>query len=297
MNQEIELDQTGHAGGQASALLSAALAAAQTAAQTAAERARRRAAAQTELARAAERQAERMSQTGRAAAERAQAVDRRNQEQRARTEEAVRHRQWGLKPTSEWLHDNPLSAAAAWANADVHRGDPIAARHAEQWETVFKKEDIDLDEVRANAEAAVAEAEQRQQAEAPARQETGPDLAGDAVTAAVIGGAVVAGAADIADALDHDGDAGSESASAAAAATTGSAIDADGPETSQPSTGREQWTAYADGAAVAALGGRGVSTPPGEVLAAASKAPDIAASAADAAGPAIQPGQQPGIER
>ena len=32
-----------------------------------------------------------------------------------RAEQAVHHRQWGLKPTSQWLHDSPLSAAAAWA--------------------------------------------------------------------------------------------------------------------------------------------------------------------------------------
>jgi hypothetical protein len=269
------MDQHSHAARQMAALLSAALAAAQAAAQVSAERARKHAQSAAEQERAAQRQAEQMSREQRVAAQQDQqqgAAALRETQRQARATEAVRHRQWGLKPTSQWLHDNPLSAAAAWASADVHRSDdPVAARHAEQWETIFKKENIDIDHVRSNAPAAVAAAEQQPASTSSAA--TGTDvgeLAGEVAVADVARSAVLAGAADVAHSLDHR---------------------------HTMSTGNAQWTAYADGAPAATLGGRGVSTPPGQVLAAARATPDLASTAASSAGRTVELVTQSGLER
>ncbi|SOD72925.1 hypothetical protein SAMN05892883_2239 [Jatrophihabitans sp. GAS493] len=270
--QEVEMDQHGHAGRQLSALLSAALAAAQSAAQVAADRARKQAQAATQEARDSERQVEQLSREQRLQVQQEQqraAAAQREAERQARAEQSVRHRQWGLKPTSQWLHDNPLSAAAAWASADVHRGDdPVAARHAEQWEAIFKKENIDVEDVRSNAPAAVAAAEQT-----PASAQPGVDagdVAGELIVAEVAGSAVLSGAVDVAHALEHEH----------AMATDGA-----------------QWTAYADGAPTAALGGRGVSTPPTQVLSAAREAPDLASTTAASRSWATELVTRTGLER
>jgi hypothetical protein len=269
-NHEVELDQHGEAGRQVSALLSAALAAAQAAAQVSAQRARdttRQADQQT-------RQAEQQTREQQRQAQQAEAAAQRQLERQQRTEQAVRHRQWGLKPTAQWLHDNPLSAAAAWASADVHRGDdPVAARHAEQWETVFKREGIDVDDVRTNAPAAVAAAEQEQgTAASPSSTTPEPvELAGELAAAEVATGAVVAGAVDVA---------------AAEAA-----------QHAHSAAGSSQWSAYADGAPAAALGGRGVSTPPSQVLAKARETPDLAATAPQGAARAVELVNSNGLDR
>jgi len=280
---EVELDAHEHAGRQLSALLSAALAAAQSAAQVAADKARERSRIAEQQAREANRQAELMTREQQRDAQQAEQARRqielaaqRQAERQARTEESVRHRHWNLKPSSQWLHDNPLSAAAAWASADVHRAeDPVAARHAEQWETIFKKENINVDDIRANAPAAVAAAEQ-QEAPNPAAAAAEPaELAGELAAAEVASTAVVAGAVDVANALETE----REKVAGASAA------------------GSSQWTAYADGAPAAALGGRGVSTPPNHVLAFARENPDLAASTATVAGRQTQLAPPAGIER
>lgn len=268
-DHEVELDQHSDAGRHIQALLSAALAAAQAGAQVAAQRARqhqRDADQQT-------REAQQLSRAQQREAALAQQAAQRQLERQQRTEQAVRHRQWGLKPTAQWLHDNPLSAAAAWASADVHRGDdPVAARHAEQWETVFKREGIDVADVRADAPAAVAALEQQHHpsststsaAAAPA------EMADDLAAVEVATGAVIAGAVDVAAAeIAEHGHAGSGS----------------------------QWSAYADGAPAAALGGRGVSTPPNQVLAKARETPDLAATAPQGTARAVELVHSNGVER
>lgn len=183
------------------------------------------------------------------------------------------HRQWGLKPTCQWLHDNPLSAAAAWASADVHRGDdPVAARHAEHWETVFKREGIDVYDVRANAPAAVAAAEQQQGAAAssPTSAEAA-EMGGELAAAEAATGAVVAGAVDVAAAevADH----------------------------ARSAAGSSHWSAYADGAPAAALGDRGVSTPPSQVLAKARETADLVATAPQGAARAVELVNSTGLDR
>lgn len=243
---EVELDQHGEAGRQLSALLSAALAAAQMSAQVTAQRSRER----TRDADQQTRVAGQLTRDQQRQRERANIDAQRQLGRQQRAEQAVRHRQWSLRPTAQWLHDNPLSAAAAWASADAHRdNDPVAARHAAQWETVFTRGGIDLADVRADAPAALATSARHQatsSASVADRVEvTGEQAAAEVATAAVVSGAV--------DAAEH-----------AAAAEAGDA----------------QWTAYADGAPAAALGGRGVSTPPSHVLAVARATPDPAASAA-----------------
>jgi hypothetical protein len=267
-NEEVELNQHGEAGRQVSALLSAALAAAQAGAQVAAHRARER----TRQAEQQTRRAEQQTREQQRQAQQDDAAVQRQLERQQRTELAVRHRQWGLKPTSQWLHDNPLSAAAAWASADVYRGgDPVAARHAEQWETVFQREGIDVDDVRANAPAAVAAAEQEQgTASAPATAEPA-EVAGELSAAEVATAAVVAGAVDVA---------------AAEVA-----------EHAHNAAGSSQWSAYADGAPTAALGGRGVSTPPNQVLAQARETPDLAATASAGAARAVELVHTNGLDR
>ena len=82
----------------------------------------------------------------------------------------------------------------------------------------------------------------------------------------VAGTAVVAGAVDVAHALEAQRD------KVAGASTAGSS----------------QWTAYADGAPAAALGGRGVSTPPNQVLARAREHPDLGTTNAAPAGRAVE---------
>jgi hypothetical protein len=266
-NDEVELNQHGEAGRQVSALLSAALAAAQAGAQVAAHRARER----TRQADQQTRRAEQQTREQQRQAQQDEAAVQGQLERQQRTELAVRHRQWGLKPTSQWLHDNPLSAAAAWASADVYRGgDPVAARHAEQWETVFQREGIDVDDVRANAPAAVAAAEQEQgTVSAPATAEP-VEVAGGLTAAEVATAAVVAGAVDVAAAevAEHAHTAGSS-----------------------------QWSAYADGAPTAALGGRGVSTPPNQVLAQARETPDLAATPYQGAARAVELVHTNGLDR
>lgn len=156
-NSEVELDQHGEAGRQISALLSAALAAAQAADQVAAHRARERARHSEQQG----QQAEQLTREQQRQAQQADVTAQRQLERQERTEQTVRHRQLGLKHIAKWLHENPLSAAGAWSSADVRRGeDPVAARHADEWETVFAREGIDVADVRANAPAAVAAAEQ-----------------------------------------------------------------------------------------------------------------------------------------
>lgn len=267
-NQEVDLDQHGEAGRQVSALLSAALAAAQAAAQVAAQRTRqdsRQSDQQT-------RQAEQQTREQRCQAQQADAAAQRQLERQQRTEQAVRHRQWGLKPTAQWLHDNPLSAAAAWSSAEVHRGDdPVAARHAEQWETVFKREGIDVDDVRANAPAAVAAAEQEHGVAGPSPTSEPAEMAGELAAAEVAARAVVAGAVDVtaAEVAEH----------------------------AHRAAGASQWSAYADGAPAAALGGRGVSTPPNQVLAQARETPDLAATAPQGATRAVELVQSSGVDQ
>lgn len=269
-NHEVDLDQHGDAGRQVSALLSAALAAAQAAAQVSAQRSRNT----TRQADQQSRQAEQQTREQQRAAQQVDAAAQRQLERQQRTEQAVRHRQWGLKPTAQWLHDNPLSAAAAWSSAEVHRGeDPVAARHAEQWETVFKREGIDVDDVRANAPAAVAAAEQAQAHDQAAGSSTPTEpaeMAGELAAAEVAVGAVVAGAVDVA-------------AAEVAEHVRGAA-------------GSSQWSAYADGAPAAVLGGRGVSTPPNQVLARARETPDVAATAPQGAR-AVELVPSSGVER
>ncbi len=269
MSNETELDQQGEAGRQLSALLSAALAAAQAGAQVAAQRLRHR----THQADEQTRQAEQQTREQQRQAQLAEAAAQRQLERQQRAEQAVRHRQWGLKPTSLWLHDNPLSAAAAWASADVHRSDdPVAARHAEQWETVFKREGIDVDDVRANASAAVTAAEQAKDPAAGPLATAGPaEMAGDLAAAEVAAGAVIGGAVDAA---------GAEFA-----------------EHAHSAGGASQWSAYADGAPAAALGGRGVSTPPNQVLAQAREAPDLAAAAPQRAARTFELARTSGLDR
>jgi hypothetical protein len=266
---ETELDQHGEAGRQLSALLSAALAAAQAAAQVAAQRARQR----THQSDQQTRQAEQQTREQQRHAQLAQAAAQRQLARQQRAEQAVRHRQWGLKPTSQWLHDNPLSAAAAWASADVHRSDdPVAVRHAEQWETIFKREGIDVDDVRANAPAAVAAAEQAHgPAEGPSTTAESAGMAGELAAAEVATGAVVAGVVDVA---------------AAELA-----------EHAHTAAGTSQWSAYADGAPTAALGGRGVSTPPTQVLTHARQTPDLAATAPQSAARTVELVQTSGLDR
>lgn len=261
-NSEVELDQHSEAGRQVSALLSAALAAAQAAAQVSAQRSRdtrRQADQQT-------RQAEQLSREQQRQTQQLDAAAQRQLERQQRTEQAVRHRQWGLAPTAEWLHDNPLSAAAAWASADVYRGnDPVAARHADQWETVFKREGIDVDDVRANAPAAVAAAEQDQGTAVASSTSTEPvEVAGELAAAEVATGAVLAGAVDVAAELAEHGPGASSAA------------------------GTSHWSAYADGAPAAALGGRGVSTPPNQVLTKVRETPDLATTAPQGATRAVE---------
>ncbi len=265
--REVELDQHGQAGRQVSALLSAALAAAQAAAQVAAQRARQH----TRQAEQHTRQAEQRTREHQRQAQQADAAVQRQLERQQRTEQSVRHRQWGLKPTAQWLHDNPLSAAAAWASADVHRGDdPVAVRHAAQWERVFQREGIDVDDVRANAPAAVAAAEQAHGTATGSSTSGGPaEVAGELAAAEVAAGAVVAGAVDVAEVAGQGHGPG--------AAT--------------------QWSAYADGAPAAALGGRGVSIPPRQVLAQARETPDLAATAAQGSTRAAELIPSTGLDR
>lgn len=274
MSDEVELDQHSHAGRHLSALLSAALAAAQAGAQVAAGRSRHRARAADQRTRDASRLGEQLTREQQREAQQRQQAQRqtelatqRQAERQTRTEQAVRHRQWGIKPTSQWLHDNPLSAAAAWASADVRRGDdPVAARHAQQWETVFSREGIDIDDVRANAPSAVAAAEHQTLPASPPAAAEPVELTGEIAAVEVAGTAVVAGAVDVAHALEAQRD------KVAGASTAGSS----------------QWTAYADGAPAAALGGRGVSTPPNQVLARAREHPDLGTTNAAPAGRAVE---------
>lgn len=199
---EVELDIAHeHAGRQVSALLSAALTAAQSAAQISAGRARQREAAAEAQARAAQRATDQLSRAEQQAQRRSDqvaALAQRQAERQARTEESLQHKQWGLKPDAQWLEDNPLSAASAWASADTHRHtDPIAARHAEQWEAVFAKAGIDLDEVRANAAAGTAQ--NRTEADSMAT-----DATGDLAAAEVAVAAAAAGATDVAHQFAHE---------------------------------------------------------------------------------------------
>lgn len=258
MTQEVELDQHAHATRNLSALLSAALAAAQAAAQVSAQRAR----ASTQRADQQTRQAEQVTrEPGRLAQQQA--------ERQQRAAQNVQHRQWSLTPTARWLHDKPLSAAAASASADVAREqDPAAARHAEQWEAIFKQEGVDVNEVRAGAPAAVAAVEQGPTPPTFGGAAEPVELAGELAAVEVASGAVLAGAADVAHAAAHHG----------GAATA-------------------QWTAYADGEPAAALGGRGVSTPPSQVLAKSRETPDLAATTADAARGLELVVSTPGVER
>lgn len=346
MSNEVELDQHGDAGRQLSALLSAALAAAQSAAQVSAQRARDRARQADEQAQQAQQQTREQQRR----LEQAERARQRQLEQQQRAEQAVRHRQWNLKPTAQWLHDNPLSAAAAWASADVHRGeDPVADRHADQWETIFQREGIDVDDIRADAPAAVAAAEHQQAGAGAASGEVAGELAAaEVATGAVIAGAVDIAAAEAAEALAHpaatlddhkaamspaalevfteseqaiasgDWDAmyrasrrtadlpsvdEREAVRAAVELRFGPPWDPATPDTDAagspgPATTSEPelWSAYADGAPAAQLGGRGVSTPPTQVLAHTRQNPDVSASAVQAAATvALAPGS--GVER
>lgn len=284
---EIELDGAGeHASRQLSALLSAAMAAAQSAAQLAADRARRQAAAADQQARQTDRATQQQHQ--------AQLAAQRQADRQWQVQQSVQHKQWALQPSAQWLHDNPLSAASAWASADAHRStDPVAARHAEQWETVFTREGIDLADVRANAAAATTE---------PGKG-TNPGLAADTeltgniAAADVAGAAVIAGAVDVAQELAHHQH---QTAAAAAPTATADLLDAanagsppsapaGNPADQDPAAAAStRWTAYADGAPAAQLGGMGVSTPPGQVLAKAQANPDLAASSPASASRAVQ---------
>jgi hypothetical protein len=170
---EVELDaHHDHAGRQLSVLLSAALTAAQTAAQLRADRAR----AAEQQTREQQRQAE---TAGREAARRAE------QAERAATE--AQRRQFAMTPASTWLRDAPESAAAAWAAADVlRRSDPAAARHAEAWETIFEREGVDVNNVRASATTGAAQVTSPE----------GPGAEADAASQTVAGQSVAAGEAD-----------------------------------------------------------------------------------------------------
>lgn len=271
---EVELDQHTHTTRQLSALLSAALAAAQTAAQISAQRARGTAQRADQQARQAEQAAREQVRVDQLQAQ-AELAAQRQAERQQRAAQTVQHRQWSLKPTAQWLHDKPLSAAAAWASADVHREqDPIAARHADQWEAIFKQEGVHVDQVRADAPAAVAAAGQEQPS-APATALAEPaEAAGELAAAEVAAGAVLAGVGDV----DH-------------AEATGRAADP------AAGAGSRQWSAYADGAEAAALGGRGVSTPPNQVLAKSRQTPDVVAAAAQASGRDLELINTNGVER
>ena len=255
--QEVELDQHAHATRNLSALLSAALAAAQAAAQVSAQRAR----ATAQRADQQTRQAEQVTR------EQARLTEQADRQQRAT--QNVQHRQWSLKPTAQWLHDKPLSAASAWASADVAREqNPAAARHAEQWEAIFKQEGVDVNEVRADAPAAVAAAEQ-DPTPPPADGAAEPvEVAGELAAVEVASSTVLARAADVAHAAAHQGEAA-----------------------------RTRWSAYADGEPAAALGGRGVSTPPSQVLAKSRETPDLAATTADTAARSLELVNTTGAER
>jgi hypothetical protein len=251
-DHDVELDgATEHGSRQMSALLSAAMAAAQSAAQLSADRARQRAITAERETRDAYRTAEQVARQERAA-------------------ESLRHRQWNLQPTAQWLQDNPLAAAAAWASADSHRAaDPVAARHAEQWETIFATDGVSMAEVRSNASAAVAEPEPVPAATAA---EAGP---ADLTAAERAATAVLAGAADVLHEAQHREQIADISPDPPSIPTTDSTTPAADP--ARP----VGWTAYADGSRAAAVGGRGVSTPPEQVLSRAR-----GAAAATAAQPA-----------
>ncbi|WP_375497450.1 hypothetical protein [uncultured Jatrophihabitans sp.] len=165
----------------------------------------------------------------------------------------------------------------------MHREhDPVAARHADQWETIFKKEGVDVDQVRADAPAAVAAAEQ-EQAPPPAVAAAEPvEMAGEVAAVEVAAGAVLAGAADVANEAAHE-----------AVHTETTARDA----APAAAAGSTPWSAYADGAAAAALGGRGVSTPPNQVLAKSRETPDLAATAADTGSRGLELVNTNGVER
>ena len=342
---EVELDIAHeHAGRQVSALLSAALTAAQSAAQISADRARQREIAADAQARAAQRstdQQTRAQQQAQRRQEQTEALAQRQAERQARTEESLRHKQWGLKPDAQWLADNPLSAASAWASADAHRHtDPIAARHAEQWEAVFAKAGIDLDHVRANAAGTLTD----QGTATVEAAETEPVDAAEAELAAaeVAAGAVAAGAVDVAHQLAHDealqhlasrfhtasdleGQIAAQQAyaqqmterfgegwstrddlpEAQEAVQRWQELTAPAPENTagdsspassalEPSTVTASaadlpaYSAYAGGDPVAILGGRGVSKPASEILAAARAKPDVASLLAAANARSLQ---------
>ncbi len=254
---EVELDQHAHATRNLSALLSAALAAAQAAAQVSAQRAR----ATTQRADQQTRQAEQVTR------EQARLAQQQAERQQRATQN-VQHRQWSLTPTAQWLHDKPLSAAAAWASADVARDqDPAAARHAEQWEAIFTQEGVHVDEVRADAPATVAATEQGPTPPTAGSAAEPVELAGELAAVEAASSAVQAGAADVAHATAHQGEAAA------------------------------QWTAYADGEPAAALGGRGVATPPSQVLAKSREAPDLAATTADTTARSLELVNTTGVER
>lgn len=255
---EVDLDgHTEHTNRQATALLSAAMAAAQSAAQIMAQRERQRQRAADELTRQADlvrrgdhrhdelhaRSVQRQVEQAARAAE--QAAQR--QQQAAQT---LRDKSWSMKPTEQWWHEAPQSAADAWASAEAHRdSDPLAARAAEQWETIFAREGIDLADVRARAHRMQNDADTPAEPSAAAGEASNqPDLTEAGVVAAEA--AVVAGAAagvvDEVDQLAH-----------------------------------EAWTAYADGAPAARIGGLGVSKPPSQVLTSvATNVPDTGLNAA-----------------
>jgi hypothetical protein len=86
----------------------------------------------------------------------------------------------------------------------------------------------------------------------------------------------------------------------ATAAVVAGAVDvaaAEVAEHAHTAAGSSQWSAYADGAPPAALGGRGVSTPPNQVLAQARETPDLAATAYQGAARAVELVHTNGLDR
>ncbi len=334
--QEPELDGAlDHTSRKITTMLSGVLAAAQAAAQIHAERARRAHQNADRLTRAAQQTqrdaARRDDLASRTVQRQADTATREAQQATASAERAVnsmREKQWSLKPTEQWWHDAPQSAAEAWASAAVHRDtDPLAARCAEQWETVFAREGVDMEDVRTRASRLQAEPQPAASVDHPHAADAAIDtFAGELAAETLIVAGGVAGAIDVLDHLQHhaadtavddvptesthelqmpasmrehamahqfDAPGSPDTREDLAARIT--ALTATTPASSEPNPSDPQWTAYADGAEAARIGGMGVSKPAAEMLVDAT-APAVAAASA-VPQPVLQQVPTPGIGR
>lgn len=274
--REVELDGTGdHVARHLSTLASTGMATTQIASQQSATRARAEQAALRDQQHTADRQTR--------AAQTAQRDQQRIAEQHARAVTTARHAQWRLQPTTGWLYDDPTGAARAWRLANLNRStDPLAARHAAAWETVFTRDGLHVPALRA-ADSADAEALIVNAARAAApSQPPPPREASPAPADSPEPAAPADSPADHATTTTEPAATTATEASAETAVETGAEIAA--------AAAAAGWTAYADGAPAAALGGAGVSHPTTDVLPAARATPDSAASATAAASPHIAPG-------